>query len=176
MSDSDLRYPIGPFERPAQATADDRKRYVTQLELLPSELRTALAGLSEDQLDTPYRSGGWTVRQVVHHLADSHLNGYVRFRWALTEDEPAIKAYDQARWAELEDAQKMSVVPSLALLEALHTRWVRLCQSLSEAAWGRVFVHPKSGRMTLDDALALYAWHGRHHTAHVTTLRARNGW
>ncbi len=176
MSDSDLRYPIGPFVRPAEVTPADRQRHLAHLEQLPSVLRTAVAGLSDDHLDTPYRPEGWTVRQVVHHVADSHLNGYVRFRWALTEDEPAIKTYAQERWAELEDARRMPVVPSLALLDALHTRWVRLCRSLPDEAWARAFVHPKSGRTTLGAALALYAWHGRHHAAHVTALRERKGW
>lgn len=176
MSDSDLRYPIGPFERPADVTTAERKRFLVQLELLPSELRTAVTGLADEQLDTPYRPEGWTVRQVVHHVADSHLNGYVRFRWTLTEDEPTIKSYDRERWAKLDDARRMSVVPSLALLDALHTRWVHLCRSLPDAVWAQAFVHPKIGRMTLDAALALYAWHGRHHTAHITALRERNGW
>lgn len=176
MSDDDLRYPVGRFEPPAHVTPEERKRYIARLELLPSELRTAVAGLSDTRLNTAYRPDGWTLRQVVHHVADSHLNGYVRFRWALTEDEPDIKTYDQEKWAELGDARQMSIVPSLALLDALHMRWVRLCRSLSDDAWHRAFVHPKSGRMTLLDALALYAWHGRHHTAHITTLREREGW
>jgi len=176
MADTNLQYPIGPFESPDPITSEDRARFIQHLGALPAEVRTAVGGLSDAQQDTPYRPDGWTVRQVVHHLADSHLNGYVRFRWTLTEDEPTIKAYDQDAWAKLHDAHQMPVVPSLALLEALHARWVRLCRSLSDADWTRAFYHPKSGRMTLDDALALYAWHGRHHTAHITTLREREGW
>ena len=176
MSDASLRYPIGSFEPPAQLSPSDQRTHLSHLEGLPSEVRTAVVGLTEAQLDTPYRPGGWTLRQVVHHLADSHLNGYIRFRWALTEDTPDIKTYDQERWAELEDARRMDIVPSLALLDALHARWVRLCRSLSSEAWDRAFLHPKSGRMTLHDALALYAWHGRHHTAHITGLRERKGW
>lgn len=176
MTDSEQRYPIGSFEPPASISSDDRARHVKQVEALPAEVRTAVAGLSDDRLDTPYRPDGWTVRQVVHHLADSHMNGYVRFRWTLTEEEPPIKTYDQDGWAELDDARRMSVVPSLALLDALHARWVRLCRSLSDAMWKRAYHHPKSGRMTLDEALGHYAWHGRHHAAHITTLRERKGW
>lgn len=169
-----LRYPIGPFERPAAVSPDDRQRYMQQIESLPEAVRTAVAGLSDEQLDMSYRPGGWTMRQVVHHLADSHMNGYVRFRWTLTEDEPAIKTYDQVSWAELDDARQMDIDPSLALLGVLHARWVHLCRSLTDAEWERGFRHPKSGRMTLADALALYAWHGRHHTAHITTWREQD--
>lgn len=176
MSDDTLRYPIGPFKRPATITSGDRARYIRQLADLPAAVRAAVAELSDAQRSTPYRPGGWTVRQVVHHLADSHMNGYVRFRWALTEDEPAIKTYDQDGWAKLDDAREMTEAPSLALLEALHARWVYLCRTLSDAAWRRAFVHPKHDRMMLDAALALYAWHGRHHAAHITTLRERQGW
>lgn len=170
------RYPIGPFERPATVSAADRDRYLQHLAALPEAVHTAVDGLSGDQLDTPYRSEGWTVRQVVHHLADSHMNGSIRFRWALTEDDPPIKAYDQVGWAELDDARRMDPAPSLALLDGLHARWVQLGRSLAADDWARTFQHPKSGRMTLGEALALYAWHGRHHTAHVTTLRGRKGW
>ncbi len=176
MTDPEKRYPIGSFAPPASMSPDDRARYLKQVEALPAEVRTAVAGLSDDRLDTSYRPGGWTVRQVVHHLADSHMNGYVRFRWTLTEEEPAIKTYDQDGWAALDDARRMSVVPSLALLDALHARWVRLCRSLSEADWEEAYHHPKGGRMTLDEALGHYAWHGRHHAAHITTLREREGW
>ena len=176
MAPSEQRYPIGQFEPPASISSDDRARYLQHVEALPAEVRTAVAGLSDERLDTPYRSGGWTVRQVVHHLADSHMNGYVRFRWTLTEDEPSIKAYDQDGWAALEDARQMSVVPSLALLDALHARWVRLCRSLSDADWAQAYRHPAGGRMALEQALGHYAWHGRHHTAHITTLRERKGW
>lgn len=176
MPDANLQYPLGPFEPPAPITSEERDRFVHHLDALPDAVRTAVEGLSDDQLDAPYRPDGWTVRQVVHHLADSHLNGYVRFRWTLTEDEPTIKAYDQDAWAELSDARHMAVASSLTLLDALHARWVRLGRSLSDADWARAFYHPKSGRMTLDGALALYAWHGRHHTAHITALREREGW
>lgn len=176
MAPSDTRYPIGQFEPPASISMKDRTRYLQHVEALPAKVRTAVAGLSDDRLDTPYRPDGWTVRQVVHHLADSHMNGYVRFRWTLTEDEPTIKPYDQDGWAALEDARRMSVVPSLALLDALHARWVRLCRSLSDADWEKAYHHPSGGRMALDHALGHYAWHGRHHTAHITALREREGW
>lgn len=176
MPDANLQYPLGPFAPPDAITPEKRDRFLHHVDDLPGTLRTAVRDLSDGQLDTPYRPGGWTARQVVHHLADSHMNGYVRFRWTLTEDEPTIKAYDQDAWAALSDARQMAIAPSLTLLDTLHARWVRLCHSLSEADWACAFVHPKSGRMTLDDALALYAWHGRHHTAHITELREREGW
>jgi len=132
--------------------------------------------LSTEQLDTPYRPGGWTVRQVVHHLPDSHLNSYIRFRLALTEKEPTIKPYDQERWAELDDAKTAPIEPSLALLEALHQRWIMLLRSLIPADFARTFNHPEMGIVTLDATLRLYEWHGRHHTAHITSLRERMGW
>jgi len=135
-----------------------------------------VAGLTGAQLDTPYRPGGWTVRQVVHHVPDSHLNSYVRFRWALTEEEPDIKAYHEDRWAELADARTAPVEVSLALLDSLHARWVALLRSLNEQEWKRTFRHPQHGLITLEKNAALYAWHGRHHTAHITRLRERNGW
>lgn len=176
MSDMSQRYPIGPFERPASLSRDDRARHIECIEALPAAVRAAVDGLSAAQLDTPYRPQGWTVRQVVHHLADSHVNGYVRVRRALTEDEPAIATYDQVGWARLDDARHMAVAPSLSLLAALHARWGRLARALSEADWQRAVRHPQHGRLTVDGAMALYAWHGRHHTAHITALRDREGW
>ncbi len=143
---------------------------------LPSALREAVAGLDDPQLDTPYREGGWTVRQLVHHVADSHINAYVRMRLALTEDWPTIKPYEEAEWAKLEDARTLPVEVSLALLESLHRRWVVLLGSLSEADWERGYVHPESGREKLDAVAAIYSWHSRHHVAHVTGLRKRMGW
>ena len=136
----------------------------------------AVAGLTEERLDTPYRPEGWTVRQVVHHVPDSHMNAYVRFKLALTESAPAIKGYEEARWAELEDTQRVPVEVSLALLAALHTRWVALLQSMPEADFQRTLVHPEHGVRTLDQMLATYAWHGPHHVAHVTALAGREGW
>jgi uncharacterized damage-inducible protein DinB len=144
--------------------------------LLPERLGAALSGLSDAQLDTPYREGGWTVRQLVHHIADSHLNSYVRFRLALTEDWPTIKPYDEARWAELPDARLLPIEPSLLLVESLHKRWVGLLEAMSEDDFGKGFHHPERGSQDLATTLALYDWHARHHTAHITGLRARKGW
>jgi hypothetical protein len=161
---------------PAAATPELRARFINQIEGTPAALRAAVAGLSEARLDTPYRPGGWTVRQVVHHLPDSHVNAYVRMKLALTEDGPTIKTYEEARWAELEDGRRAPVALSLDLLDALHRRWVVFLKSLAEADFKRQFMHPDSGRVDLDWALAMYAWHGRHHVAHITSLREREGW
>jgi hypothetical protein len=172
----DLQYPIGRFEWRGENSEDDRRRYLDEIEHAPANLRAAVAGLSNVQLDTPYRPGGWTVRQVVHHVPDSHLNSYVRFRLALTEDEPTIKPYDESRWAELTDSRTAPIEISLALLESLHGRWMLLLRSLSPADFAREFRHPELGTVNLDRTLALYAWHGCHHVAHVTSLRERMGW
>lgn len=172
----DLRYPIGPFRFEGEVTPARRETWIAEIAAAPDNLRAAVAGLSEEQLDTPYREGGWTVRQVVHHLPDSHMNSYVRFRLALTEDEPTIKPYAEARWAELVDARTAPIEPSLQLLEGLHSRWVRLLRALTPQDYARTFRHPETGLMTLDRTLALYAWHGRHHVAHITLLRERMGW
>ena len=172
----DLQYPIGRFEWPGEVSADDRRRFIDEVDEAPKHLRAAVSGLSEQQLDTPYRPGGWTVRQAVHHLPDSHMNSFARFRLALTEDEPTIKPYDQSRWAELIDSRTAPVEASLALLEALHQRWVLLLRSLSAADFARQFRHPELGIVRLNQNLALYAWHGRHHVAHITSLRERSGW
>jgi len=176
MDAPDLRYPVGKFQFPDMVSVDDRTRFVDQIAEAPAKLRAVVNGLNEQQLETPYRPSGWTVRQVVHHVPDSHLNSYIRFRWALTEDEPAIKAYHEDRWAELTDARTMPVSVSLALLESLHLRWVLLLRSLSEADWKRAFRHPELGLIRLDQNVALYAWHGRHHVAHIANLRGRMGW
>jgi uncharacterized damage-inducible protein DinB len=172
----DLRYPIGRFEWRGESSEDDRRRYLDEIEQAPAHLRAAVAGLSDEQLDTPYRPGGWTVRQVVHHLPDSHLNSYVRFRLALTEEEPTIKPYQENHWAELIDGRTAPIEISLALLESLHRRWMLLLRSLSPADFARQFRHPELGTVSLDRTLALYAWHGRHHVAHVMSLRERMGW
>src|ERR1700704_4909659 len=163
----DLQYPIGRFEWRGAKFAADRRRLIDAIDQAPANLRAAVEDLSEQQLDTPYRPGGWTVRQVTHHVPDSHMNAYIRFRLALTEDEPTIKPYDESRWAELADARTAPVETSLALLEALHLRWAMLLRSLSEADFARQFRHPELGVVSLDKNLALYAWHGRHHVAHV---------
>lgn len=172
----DLRYPIGRFEWPESSTGEQRREWIARVEAAPARLRAAVAGLIEAQLDTSYRPDGWTVRQVVHHVADSHLNSYTRFRLALTEEQPSVKGYEQERWAELEDARIAPVEISLALLDALHRRWVILLRSMGPAEFARAFVHSELGPVTLDRNLALYAWHSDHHTAHVTELRKRMGW
>jgi len=172
----DPRYPIGRYSPPQEVTLALRQQAISTIAEAPAKLRAAVKGLSEDQLNTPYRDGGWTVRQVAHHVPDSHMNAYVRFRLALTEQEPAIKPYEEARWAELEDAKSAPVDISLALLDSLHDRWVRLLRSLNAEDFARTFRHPEHGVRTVDWLLFLYAWHGGHHTAHVTDLRKRRGW
>jgi len=171
----DPRFPVGEFEWPAQITAGDRERYLDRIAATPALLRNAVEGLSDEQLDTPYREGGWTVRQVVHHVPDSHMNSFVRFKLALTEDNPVIKPYDEAAFAELHDS-RMPTEPSLKLLEALHDRWLVLLRGLSEEDWKKSFQHPERGPLTLEQNLALYAWHGDHHVAHITSLRSARGW
>ncbi len=173
---TDLRYPIGKFQKKEALTAADRAECVRQIAEAPRNLRSAVAGLSEAQLETPFRPEGWTVRQVVHHVPDSHLNAYIRFKLALTEDAPAIKTYRENVWAELIDGRTAPVEHSLALLDALHFRWAMLLRSLGEADFQRTFLHPDSGLLKLDFLLQLYAWHGQHHTAHITNLRTRSGW
>jgi hypothetical protein len=172
---SDPRYPIGKFSFAGPLTAEQKKQFLDDIEQTPAKLRAAVRGLSEAQLDTPYRDGGWTVRQVVHHVPDSHMNSYVRFKLALTENGPAIKPYFEDRWANLPDS-KAPIENSLVLLESLHHRWTLLLRSLSEADWNRTFTHPDLGPMTLEKNLVLYSWHGRHHVAHVTSLREKMGW
>jgi uncharacterized damage-inducible protein DinB len=173
---TDLRYPIGPFVTPAALTPSERAAAIDRIAAAPAALRRAVAGLGPAQLDTPYRDGGWAVRQVVHHVPDSHLNAYIRFKLGLTEEQPTIKPYDQQRWAQLPDTATVPVDVSLTLLEALHVRWVALLRGMSAADFARTVVHPEMGTLSLDQTLALYAWHGEHHTAHVTALRARRGW
>ncbi|MFC4099249.1 YfiT family bacillithiol transferase [Paenibacillus xanthanilyticus] len=173
----DYRYPIGPFAHEGTVTPEQRELWIREIEKLPAKLRLAVEGLSEEQLDTPYRDGGWTVRQVVHHVADSHMNSLTRFKLALTEEQPTIKPYAEDRWAELADAKRAPIELSLHLIEALHERWVLLLESMTEAEYARAFYHPESGEtVPLDRNLGLYAWHGNHHAAHITTLRARKGW
>lgn len=174
-SEPDLRYPIGRLERKSSLATEERRGFIDAIALTPGSLRTAVRGLTEAQLDTPYRPGGWTVRQLVHHVADSHLNAYTRFRLALTEENPTIKPYDEAAWATLPDSS-MPVDVSLDLLDRLHLRLVHLLRAIPEASFRRQLTHPENGPMTLDALLSVYAWHGRHHTAHVTTLRERMRW
>ncbi len=176
MSESDERYPIGKYAPPAAFNPAVRAMLVNQIASAPVELRSAVAGLTEQQLDAPYRAGGWTIRQVVHHLPDSHLNAYVRFKLALTQDEPTILPYNEARWAELPEAKSAGTEISLALFESLHKRWVACIGGLAEEMFERRFRHPELGVMTLHQQLAMYAWHGKHHTAQITCLRKRMGW
>jgi hypothetical protein len=172
---TDLRYPIGKSTLP-DADPATYARLIDEIERLPREFRAAVEGLTDAQLDTPYRDGGWTVRQVAHHVPDSHMNAYVRFKLALTEDTPRIKPYEEARWANLADS-RLPVAPSLAILDALHVRWVTLLRAMTpEDFERRAYDHPEGGVTTLRAALGMYAWHGKHHTAHVTNLRERMGW
>ncbi len=173
----DERYPIGRPEVVEELTPERRQELIGEIEEAPRRLRAAVQGLTQAQLDTPYREGGWTVRQVVHHVPESHMNSCVRFRLALTEEEPTIKPYSEKAWAELPDARTQGIEPSLRLLEALHERWVALLRAMTPDQFARGFIHPEHGRrQSLDQALQIYAWHGRHHTAHITSLRERNGW
>jgi uncharacterized damage-inducible protein DinB len=172
----DLRYPIGKFEYHGPHSPEDRNGLITGIERAPHKLREAIRGLRPSQMDTAYRPGGWTVRQVVHHIPDSHMNAYIRFKLALTETQPVIKTYDEARWANLADSAETPVEDSLSLLELLHRRWVILLRSLQQGQFDLKFNHPEYGLMSLDQALALYAWHGNHHIAHITALRNRAGW
>jgi DinB superfamily len=173
---SDPRYPIGKFHYEGPPSEAQREKFIADIAQAPEALRAAVQGLSAQQLDTPYREGGWTVRQVAHHVPDSHMNAYVRFKLALTEDEPTIKPYAEDRWAELADTKSTPVEVSLTLLESLHHRWVQLLRSLTPEDWKRQFRHPELGVVPLDKNLAQYSWHGRHHVAHVTELRRRMGW
>jgi len=172
---TDPRFPIGKFSYAGPPSQEQKKQFLDDIEQTPARLRAAVRGLSDSQLDTPYRDGGWTVRQVVHHVPDSHLNSYVRFKLALTEDDPTIKPYLEDRWAELADSRQ-PIENSLMMLESLHRRWMVVLRNLSEADWKRTFRHPELGSMTLEKTLALYSWHGKHHVAHITTLREKMEW
>lgn len=174
---TDLRFPVGEFQLDDDNLTDEqRQQFIQEIADTPARLREAIAGLSDEQLDTPYRPDGWTVRQVVHHVPDSHLNNYIRVKFALTEDEPTIKPYDEAVWAEMADSVATPIEVSLTLLESLHARWIVLLDSLSPEDFKRVFHHPERGAVSLNMNVALYAWHGRHHVAHITRLRERMGW
>ena len=173
----DLRYPIGQFRYEGEPDQHRREQWIEEIAATPANLRAVVAGLAPRQLDTPYREGGWTVLQVVHHLPDSHLNAYTRIKLALTEEVPVIKPYEEARWAELPDGRAAPIELSLNLLESLHHRWVLLLRQLTPADFRRRFVHPQHGRpIELQETLALYAWHGRHHVAHIASLRRRMAW
>lgn len=172
----DLRFPVGKFQMPETLTPELRRTWIDDIAAAPALVRAAVHGLSEERIDTPYRPGGWTIRQVVHHLPDSHMNAYVRFKLALTEEEPLIKPYMEARWAELKEARSAPLEISLSLLDALHRRWALMLESLSTADFNLTFKHPELGLVRLEKSLGIYAWHGRHHTAHITSLRQRMGW
>lgn len=173
---SDPRYPIGKFTYNSPPDQQQRQKFIQDIEQAPAALRAAVQGLSPQQIETPYRDGGWTVRQLVHHVPDSHMNAYVRFRLALTEDAPTIKPYMEDRWAKLPDVQSIPLEVSLSLLDSMHTRWVSLLRSMEPQDWKRTFNHPELGSVSLDKSLGLYAWHGRHHVAHVTELRKKMSW
>jgi uncharacterized damage-inducible protein DinB len=173
---ADLRYPVGTFQPTGQINDAERRALIHQIADAPARLREAVQGLTEEQLETPYRPEGWTVRQVVHHLPDSHMHAYIRFKLAITEQEPTVKPYEQQLWAQLADAKSASVELSLALFNALHQRWVLFLKSLKPSDFSRTYNHPESGVSSLDRLLQLYAWHGRHHVAHITSLRERMGW
>ncbi|HWO02443.1 MAG TPA: bacillithiol transferase BstA [Blastocatellia bacterium] len=172
----DLRYPIGQFRLEGNPTETQIQTAIDEIAEAPAKLRAAVEGLSAEQLETPYRPEGWTVRQVVHHVPDSHLNSYIRLRLALTEDTPTIKPYDENRWAQLEDSRSAPIDVSLALLGSLHERWVILLRSLGAADFARHFKHPDIGVVSVGKNTCLYAWHGKHHVAHITFLRERMGW
>ena len=172
----ELKYPVGKFQFSGSMSDAERAQHVETIAQCPAKMRAAVAGLTEQQLNTPYRPGGWTVRQVVHHVPDSHMNAYVRFKLALTEDEPTIKPYKEDKWAELVDTRETPIETSLVLLEKLHERWVRILRSLSSADLQRKMRHPELGVVTLERYVAMYAWHSQHHVAHITALRARMGW
>jgi uncharacterized damage-inducible protein DinB len=177
MTQPSLSYPIGSFVRPEKIRKSDIKTWIKDIENLPKQLKKAVDGLNDAQLDTPYRDGGWTVRQVIHHIADSHLNAYIRTKWTLTEDHPTIKAYDEKAWAEQEDGKTAPIALSMTLIVALHKRWVASLKSLQPADFERGFYHPENKiDIQLKNLMALYSWHGRHHTAHITSLRERMGW
>ena len=173
---SDPRYPIGKLELPKEVTAARRQQAITEIASTPVKIRAAIAGLGDPQLDTPYRDGGWTVRQVVHHVPDSHLNAFLRLKMTLTEEKPTIKTYEESQWAELADGKSAPIEDSLKLLDALHARWDRVWQSLKPEHFSRPLIHPDSGEKNIDWLLFLYEWHGKHHTAHITELRKSKGW
>ena len=173
---SDPRYPIGKFSFDGTLTPEQKKQYLNDIEQTPARMREAVRGLSDQQLNTPYREGGWTVRQLAHHIPDSHMNAYIRFKLALTEDEPTIRPYMEDRWAELPESKQAPIDVSLTLLDSLHQRWTMVLRNIPDADWKRTLRHPEMGLLSLEKTLALYAWHGKHHVAHVTTLREKMGW
>lgn len=177
MAVDPLKYPVGKYQKPEVITREILTQWIDEIAAFPGALKSEVAPLTDEQIDTPYRPEGWTVRQLVHHCADSHLNSFIRFKWTLTEDRPTIKAYLQDGWAGLPDVTQASVESSFLLLEGLHARWVTLLRSLTDAELEKVFIHPESGKeVSLKENIGLYAWHGRHHLAHITALKRRRGW
>lgn len=177
MTPDTSRYPIGQFKKPEAIAAEDIEQWISDIASFPNQIRTAVAHLTDEQLNTAYRPGGWSIRQVVHHCADSHLHSFIRFKLALTEDKPTVKPYYEERWAELPDSSQAAVALSLHLLDGLHQRWVLLLRSLSAADINKSFIHPEHGKeIFLDECIGLYAWHGRHHLAHITTIKQMKGW
>lgn len=173
---SDPRYPIGTFSFEGPLSQAQRAQLIGDIEKAPAALRAAVKGLSPQQLDTPYREGGWTVRQVTHHVPESHMNAYIRFKLALTEDDPTVRPYMEDRWAKLADVQATPLEASLALMDSLHVRWTSLLRTIQPAEWTRTFRHPEHGSVELQKSLGMYSWHGRHHIAHITELRKKMGW
>lgn len=173
---NDVQYPIGKFQRKSQLTESERSDLIQEISETPANLRKTVHGLLENEVDTPYRPGGWTVRQVVHHLPDSHMNAYIRMKLALTETQPLIKPYNQSLWAELHDGKGGPIEASLTLLESLHQRWVLLMKSLQPKDFLKTMSHPEQGIINIDFLVQLYGWHGRHHVAQIMTLRERQGW
>jgi hypothetical protein len=176
IGNMDLSYPIGRFDFKQVVEPARYPALIAEIAEAPALYREAVRGLDEAQIDTPYRPGGWTVRQTVHHVADSHMNSFIRFRLALTEEEPTVRPYDQAAWGELADAHTAPIEWSLSMIDGLHSRWVVLLKAMGDGGFSRTFRHPEIGVIPLSTNLALYAWHGRHHAAHITGLRERNGW
>jgi uncharacterized damage-inducible protein DinB len=172
----DLRYPVGKWEKKGPLTHDEREKFIESVAAAPGWYRSAVAGLSEEQLNTPYRPGGWTVRQTVHHVADSHMNAFIRMRLGVTEVEPTVKPYDEKMWAELIDTRTAPVEISLDIIDGVHKRWVMMMRGMREIDFMRSIQHPENGKMSLDDVLSMYEWHGRHHSGHITALRKRAGW
>lgn len=177
LTPEQLSYPIGKFKFNSDADAKEIQNWISEIEKLPAQLKDAVQGLSDSRLDTPYRDGGWSVRQVAHHIADSHMNAYIRFKLALTEDKPTIKPYQEKLWADMDDSTKLSIEPSLSLIGPLHERMVYVLKAIKGAQFDRSVYHPESKRdMSVKFLIALYAWHGKHHVAHIIELRKRMNW
>lgn len=178
MTNYKEKYPVGEFQKPSEITSEHLSEWISEIELFPQGLKQATEALNDQQMDTPYREGGWTIRQLVHHCADSHSNALIRFKLALTEESPVIKPYFEASWAELADSREMPVEISIKILEGLHARWVYLLKKLTEENWRKFYIHPEfeGKKFLLGEAAGLYAWHGRHHLTHIKNLKIRNGW